>query len=110
VRTIEADRRAQISPDALFSLEELTLLNRYATPLERYLLLLGLNCAFTQAEIADLRVGEIFLHRPHHQEILAYAMEDSDSFVKRCRGKTGVYGEHILFLQTVEAMEWALAP
>jgi hypothetical protein len=35
-------------------------------------------------------------------------LTDSDSFVKRIRRKSGVYGEHILFPLTVQGIEWAL--
>ena len=38
-----------------------------------------------------------------------FAGELRDSFIKRHRRKTNVYGEYILFPQTVEAIEWALA-
>lgn len=37
-----------------FTLNELVLLNEYATPLERTFLLLALNCGFNRAEIASL--------------------------------------------------------
>lgn len=59
-----------------------------------------------------MTIGEIFLHtahEPRHQEILGFESTDCDSFIKRCRGKTGVYGEFILFPQSVRAVEWALA-
>jgi len=46
-----------------FQLDELRLLNRYATPIERLYLLLGLNCGFGTKEIATLTIGEIFLHQ-----------------------------------------------
>ena len=104
--------RPQITPDDIFTLDELVLLNRYATPLERCLLLLGINCGFGRAEIASLTVGEVILrtaHHPRHQEILQFESTDRDSFIKRYRRKTNVYGEYILFSQTVAAMEWALA-
>lgn len=112
VKTLPEDRRRQVMPDVLYSLEELVLLNKYATPLERLLVLLGLNCAFGRAEIASLLVGEVYLRSPHdahQQEILAYTMRSEDSFIKRTRRKSGVYGEHILFSQTVQGIEWALA-
>jgi hypothetical protein len=94
-----------------FSLEELRLLMRYGQPFDRLLLLLGLNCGFGRAEIASLLVGEVHLFRAHperQQEILAYKTTDSDSFVKRIRRKSGVYGEHILFPMTVAGIQWAL--
>ena len=106
------DVRRQVTPEDIFTLDELVLLNKYATPLERLLLLLGINCGFGRAEIASLTIGEVFLrtaHEPRHREILGFESTDADSFTKRYRRKTGVYGEHILFTQTVAGIEWALA-
>ncbi len=106
------DVRRQVTPEDIFTLDELVLLNRYATPFERLLLLLGINCGFGRAETASLTVGELFLrtaHEPRHREILGYNSTEQDSFIKRYRRKTGVYGEHILFQQTVAGIEWALA-
>ena len=111
VDTRPEDVRPQVTPEDVFSLDELVLLNKYATPLERFLLLLGINCGFGRAEIASLLVGEAHLrqaHEPRHREILDYESTDQDSFIKRYRRKTGVYGEFLLFPQTVQAIEWAL--
>ena len=94
-----------------YSLDELVLLNKYATPLERVFFLLGINCGFGMAEIASLLIGEVVLFQAHearHQEILHYPTTNADSFIKRIRRKNGVYGEFILFPQTVEAMQWVL--
>jgi hypothetical protein len=94
-----------------FSLDELRLLMRYGQPFDRLLLLLGLNCGFGRAEIASLLVGEVHLHKGHskrEQEILGFTTTDEDSFIKRIRRKSGVYGEHILFPMTVEALQWTL--
>jgi hypothetical protein len=44
-----------------FDLEELKILYRYATPLERALMLLGLNCGFGAAESGSLQLNQIFL-------------------------------------------------
>jgi hypothetical protein len=107
-----AEARRRLVQASVFSREELVLLNRYATPLDRVFLLLGLNCAFGVAEIASLTVGEVCLfqaHSPREQELLHYETTDRDSFIKRVRPKSGVYGEFILFPQTVQAMQWALA-
>jgi len=106
------DVRRQVTPEDIFTLDELVLLNRHATPFERLLLLLGINCGFGRAEIASLTVGEVFLrtaHKPRHREIIGFQSTDAESFIKRYRRKTGVYGEHILFPQTVAGIEWALA-
>lgn len=94
-----------------FSLDELRLLMRYGQPLDRLLLLLGLNCGFGRAEIASLLVGEVHLrkaHTPREQEVLGFVTTNQDSFIKRIRRKSGVYGEHLLFPLTVQAIEWVL--
>ena len=112
IGTRAEDVRRQVTPDDIFTLDDLILLNRHATPVERCLLLLGINCGFGRAEIASLTIGEVFLrtaHEPRHQEVLGFESTDRDSFIKRHRRKTGVYGEFILFPQTVAAVEWALA-
>jgi hypothetical protein len=95
----------------VFTLDELILLNKYATPLERVFLLLGLNCGFGVAEIATLTIGEVHLlqaHSARHQEILNFQSTTRDSFIKRVRRKNRVYGEFLLFEQTVEAIQWLL--
>lgn len=92
----------------VFLLDELKLLNQYATPLERCFLLLGLNCAFGVKEIATLQMDEVLLFQAHlseHQEIMDFKTTAKDSFIKRIRRKSSVYGEFILFRQTVEAMQ-----
>ena len=94
------DQQRKLVQVDTFSLDELRLLNEYATPLERVFLLLGLNCGFGVAEIASLLVGEVVLFKGHeerHQEILGYPTTNADSFIKRIRRKNSVYGEHILF-------------
>ena len=107
---VESQRRL-VQAD-VFSLAELELLNRYATPLERVFLLLGLNCAFGAKEIATLEIGEVYLqqgHSPEHCELLAFDSTNDHSFIKRVRRKNNVYGEFLLFAQTVEAIRWVLS-
>jgi hypothetical protein len=112
IRRLASDHaRKSLEQVETYSLDELKLLMRYGQPFDRLLLLLGLNCGFGRAEIASLLVGEVVLFKAHnkrHQEILAYQTTDEDSFVKRVRRKSGVYGEHILFPITVEGIQWAL--
>ncbi|MEK6235234.1 MAG: hypothetical protein N2C14_11005, partial [Planctomycetales bacterium] len=83
----------------------------YAGPLDRLLLLLGLNCGFGVAEIASLQVDEVVFrtaHSPDHRELLQYESTNADSFIKRVRRKSNVYGEFILFPLTAAGLEWAL--
>ncbi len=94
-----------------FTIEELELLMRYGQPLDRLLLLLALNCGYGRAESASLLVGEVQLfkgHTPEQIEMLQYSTTDADSFIKRVRRKSRVYGEHILYPITVMGIQWAL--
>ena len=99
-----------------YSLKELCLLNQHATPIERTLLLLGLNCGFKPAEMGSLTFSEVFLRQKHpHPELVNLSrnkryseITDADSFILRVRRKTGVWGEHLLLPQTVSAVEWAM--
>ena len=112
IRRLPTDHaRKSLEQVDTFSLEELRLLMRYGQPFDRLLLLLSLNCGFGRAEISSLLIGEVHLrrgHSPREQEIMGFATTNEDSFIKRIRRKSGVYGEHILFPLTVQAMEWAL--
>lgn len=112
IRRLPSDHaRRSLEQVDTFSLDELRLLMRYGQPFDRLLLLLGLNCGFGRAEISSLLVGEVHLHSAHserEQEILGFPTTDADSFIKRIRRKSGVYGEHILFPMTVQGLEWAI--
>lgn len=112
--TVDRDhegKQRKLAHTPVFTLDELVLLNRYATPLERVMLLLGLNCGFGAVEIATLTIGDLYLFKAHsrrHREILDFDSTNKDSFIKRVRRKNGVYGEFLLFPQTVEAIQWSL--
>ena len=75
----------------VFSVDELTTLYAYARDGERVLMLLGLNCGFSHAEILSLRQDELDL---------------SAGTIKRIRQKTGVYGEWSLWDETIRAIRW----
>ncbi|MFI4851276.1 MAG: helix-turn-helix domain-containing protein [Gimesia chilikensis] len=95
-----------------FRLEELQLLNRYATPIERLYLMLGLNCGFGAKEIATLTIGEVFLHQAlsaEEQEVFHFPSSTADSFVSLVRNKTTIVGKYLLFQQTTKMLEWCLA-
>lgn len=108
--SIEISQRAtpmQVDP---YTIEELATLNSFANAFERFLLLAGLNLGFKRMEAATLRVSEIHLKKAHpHAEFLGFESNEADSFVKRLRKKSIVYGEWLLWPLTVQAMEWALA-
>jgi hypothetical protein len=76
-----------------FKVEELKVLWEYAYPWERALMLLALNCGFANREVATLQSAEVVRGNKY-------------SFIKRHRGKTGVYGEWVLWPETAQALEY----
>jgi hypothetical protein len=91
-----AELAARYTPQQVetYTVEELVTLWAYAMPQERLLMLLALNCGFGQREIGTLQVGQVFL--------------GDESFVKKVRLKSTVYGEWKLWPETVRALRWYL--
>lgn len=103
IKLTAAERAAKAQPHGrkTYGLDELGTLWEYASPHERLFMVLALNCGFGQAEVSGLQREEIHLDQPH-----GYYPIKGD-FIKRIRGKTGVYGEWMLWPETVQAIEWA---
>jgi len=74
--------------------DEIKTLVEYATPVERVILILGLNCAFGAGEIGNLRIPYIKFETSEIDEI---------------RFKTGTETRHHLWPETVEALQWELS-
>jgi len=90
-----AEKAARATPNQVktYSVTELEMIWPYCTKWERCLVTLALNCAFGAAEIASLRMNEVDL---------------ATAKIKRIRGKNGVYGEHQLWPEMVELLQWAV--
>ncbi len=96
----ELSARAQPHGRRTYKVDELCTLWEYASPWERLLIIVGLNCGFGAAEIATLQQDEITIDSPHGP----YAIHGD--FIERIRFKTGVYGEWMLWPETVRAIGW----
>ena len=106
------EEKAMLGPIRVdtYNLDELKTLWRYATPWERALMTFGLNCGFGMAEIGTLRKDELFLNQHHpHADVLQITSDEKDSWIRRVRHKTIVYGEWRLWSITVQAAHWLLA-
>ena len=99
-------RSAQVQT---YTTEELKLLWKHATPFQRLLMLLALNCGFGRGEIASLEFVDVHLRcsHPHAREV-GHKGTDSESWIFRMRQKTAVYGEFKLWPETVTAIDWWL--
>lgn len=92
---------------------ELPMLNKHATPLERLLFLLGLNCGFKGAEQGTLLLDHLFLNESHPnarylREVSKFECHPDEQFILYSRNKSKVYGEFLLWPQTVELIQWGL--
>jgi hypothetical protein len=92
---LESDLEAESKEVPTYTVAQLRTLFEYGTPLERLLILLGINCAFGADQIGRLRIGEIVEKKGVH-------------FIMRVRRKQKVRGIHRLFAATVEGLRWAM--
>jgi len=95
--TLDEDIEHDSAPIRTWKKSELILLNRYALPIERVFLLLGLNCAYGADQAGRLTLSEIT------------PTKRGTSHIKRTRRKQRTRSRHILWEQTADAIEWAKA-
>jgi hypothetical protein len=93
-----------------YSEDEIRQLWKLASPMERLIMLLALNCGFGRAEVASLEMSEVLLRQPHPhaREVGLAPGEQVGSWILRVRPKSGVYGEWKLWPETVAGIEWWL--
>ncbi len=105
----EFSRRLSVIQNETYGVDELAALNRHATPLERLVLYVGLNCGMGAAELGRLRRSDILLFYKHEfADALTFASTDQDSFIRYLRPKTKVFGEWLLWPETVQMVQWGL--
>lgn len=92
------------------TVDELKLLYEFATPIQRLILLLGLNCGFVNSEQGSLQANEIYLRPQTHPDADAIGLDRdlARAWIVRLRKKTQVYGTWNLWPQTIQALEWWL--
>lgn len=105
----EFSRRLSAIQNDTYSVQELATLNRHATPLERLVFYVGLNCGMGAAELGRLRVDDILLlHKHEFAEALGFNSTTDDCYIRYLRPKTKVFGEWLLWRETVEMIRWGL--
>lgn len=99
------EKSRKLSPTQVetYTVDELCTLYEYATPWERALMLLALNCGFGRGEIESLKTQEIYLRTPHGH------YDRTGTWIERLRYKSTVYAEWSLWEETVQAVDWLLA-
>jgi len=90
---LEKTPQDRIKKRRYFKIAELITLWKHAKPWDRALMLLALNCGFSKREIATLQPEEIIERKGR-------------SYIGRYRTKTEVYGQWLLWPETVQALEY----
>jgi len=105
----EGERRLSARMKDIYTVEELAVLNAHATPFDRLTLYVGLNCAMGAAELGRLTLDDILIEHAHeHAQRLHFNSTRADSFVRFLRPKTGVFGEWLLWDETVAMLRWGI--
>ena len=91
-----------------FSVEELTLLYKYANRFQRLLMVWCLNCAHGAAEFGRVEWEDLFLQEEHpwKREGLQIESSEADSWCGLLRPKTDVLGWWYLWPETVMLLDW----
>lgn len=92
---IEGDDEHDAQEHEVWSVEELKILYKYALPIERAFLLLGLNCSYGADQIGTLRESRVHFR------------DGKRAYIKRIRKKRGTWSVHLLFEETEKLMRWA---
>src|SRR5262249_52990122 len=101
--TAERAEKVRSAPVRTYTVDELAVLWKYASPRERLLMALALNCGFGQAEIASLQQADVFRGQPHG------CRPGTGNFIRRLRGSSDEYGEWKLWDVTERALNWYAA-
>jgi hypothetical protein len=92
---LEGDDEDDAEEHEIWTIDELKILYKYALPIERVFMLLGLNCSYGADQIGTLRESRV--HFP----------EDKRAYIRRIRKKRGTWSVHLLFKETEKLLQWA---
>lgn len=93
-REFDEDIENQAAEVPVWTVKELAVINKYATPLERVFFLLGLNCAYGADQVGRLRAKHI-------------SQVNDEYVISRIRRKRKTRSIHLLWKQTEGGVLWA---
>ena len=92
---IEGDDEHDAEEHEIWTIDELKTLYKYALPIERAFMLLGLNCSYGADQIGTLRESRVHFR------------EGKRVYIRRIRKKRGTWSVHLLFEETEKMLRWA---
>ncbi|MBB02246.1 MAG: hypothetical protein CMJ47_06340 [Planctomyces sp.] len=102
VRRLESDR--SVSQREMFTPEHLAILYRHATPTQRLMVSLAMNCGLGAAEMGRLKTSDTTLNDDGHFVI---DLLPDEGLLRFMRPRTDTYCEWLLWPETVELAQWA---
>ncbi|OJW13111.1 MAG: hypothetical protein BGO49_20135 [Planctomycetales bacterium 71-10] len=93
-RELDDDIEKEAQDVPVWAVKQLAVLNKYATPIERIFLLLGLNCSYGAEQAGRLRIRHLHL-------------DGKSPHIRRIRNKKTL-SIHLLWRQTADGLRWAL--
>ena len=108
VRRFVRDRQVSKQP-SIYTPEQLAVLSKHATPLDRLTLFVALNCAMSSSQLGLLRVSNVLLDHEHeHAKYLGFESSPEDSWIRTRRPRTGELGEWRLWPETTAILRWGV--
>lgn len=104
VHRLQSDRK--IVQEETFSHEHLAILYRSATPIQRLMLCLAMNCGLGAAEMGRLQASNVLLEDDGN---FAITLLPGEGLLRFLRSRADVYCEWLLWPETVEVTKWAMA-
>ena len=106
---LQSERNVSVVTKHTYSVDQLAIINRHSTQLDRLKLYIGLNCAMGAAEMGRIVISDIALNERHPSaDKLHFESTDSDSFLRFSRPKTGVFGEWLLWQPVASFLQWGI--
>lgn len=96
----------QLKETKEFSEENLAVLYRLATPMQRLMLCLALNCGMKVAQMGRLNTKNYLFE---NKDEFTINLLPGEGLLRLDHSKYGVYSEWLLWPETVEAVKWAIA-
>ncbi|HEX4129571.1 MAG TPA: hypothetical protein VHZ24_05975 [Pirellulales bacterium] len=106
---LDSEKKTSAISKLVYTPDQLAVLNKHATPLERLCIYVGLNCGMGAAELGRVLISDILLSHEHeHGKRLRIETNTNDNWIRMNRPKTDVFGEWRLWPETVVMLQWAI--
>jgi hypothetical protein len=93
-----------------YSPTELATIAGHLDDMGKFALVLGLNCAMGAAELGRLTISDFLLNYEHeYQRMLKFKSTKEDSFCRFFRPKSKIFGEWLLWQETVNWVRWGIS-